>query len=56
MIETVIRIQNSLYLLLSNRPKRFHNSFVIETGLQDFHNVAVIVMRTTFEKLKPIGT
>ena len=41
--------------LLTDRPKGFQNSTVIETGLEDFHNVAVRVMRTTFEKLKPRG-
>ena len=41
--------------LLANRPKGFQNSTVIETGLEDFHNVAVRVMRTTFEKLKTRG-
>ena len=42
-------------MLLTDRPKGFQNSSVIETGLEDFHNVAVRVMSTTFEKLKPRG-
>ena len=40
-------------LLLTNRPKSFQNSSVVETGLSDFHKMAVTVMKTTFEKLKP---
>ena len=40
-------------LLLTNRPKSFQNSSVVETGLSDFHKMAVTVMKTIFEKLKP---
>ena len=39
-------------LLLTNRPKSFQNSSVVETGLSDFHKTTVTVMKTTFEKLK----
>ena len=38
-------------LLLTNRPKSFQNSSVVETGLSDFHKMAVTVMKTTFGKL-----
>ena len=40
-------------LILTNNPNSFENSGVIETGLSDFHNMMVTVMKTTFEKLKP---
>ena len=40
-------------LILTNNPYIFQNSGVIETGLSDFHNIGVTVMKTTFEKLKP---
>ena len=40
-------------LVLTNKPKSFQNSSVVETGLSDFHKMAVTVMKTTFEKLKP---
>ena len=40
-------------LILANNPNSFQNSGVIEAGLSDFHKMAVIVMKTTFEKLKP---
>ena len=40
-------------LILTNNPNSFQNSGVIETGLSDFHNMTVNVMKTTFEKLKP---
>ena len=40
-------------LLLTNRPKSFQNSSVVETGLSNFHKMTVTVMKTTFEKLEP---
>ena len=40
-------------LILTNRPKSFQNSSVVETGLSDFHKMTLTVMKTTFEKLKP---
>ena len=40
-------------LLLTNRPKSFQNSSVLETGLSDFYKMTVTVMKTAFEKLKP---
>ena len=40
-------------LLLTNLPKRFQNSSVVETGLSDFHKMTVTVMKAIFEKLKP---
>ena len=40
-------------LVLTNRPKFFQNTNVVETGLSDFHKIVVIIMETTFRKLKP---
>ena len=40
-------------LILTNSPYSFQNSYVIETGLLDFHKMIVSVMKTTFQKLKP---
>ena len=40
-------------LILTNNPYSFQNSWVIETGLSDFHKMIVSVMKTTFQKLKP---
>ena len=40
-------------MLLTNRPKSFQSSSLVETSLSDFHKMAVTVMKTTFEKLKP---
>ena len=40
-------------LILTNSPYSFQNSCVIETGLSDFHKMIVLVMKTTFQKLKP---
>ena len=39
-------------LILTNSPYSFQNSYVVETGLSDFHKMTVTVMKTTYEKLK----
>ena len=38
-------------LFLTNRPRRFCNVYVIETGLSDFHMMKVFVMKTHYRKL-----
>ena len=40
-------------LMLTNSPRSFQNSCVVETGLSDFHRMIVSVMKTTFQKLPP---
>ena len=40
-------------LMLTNKPRSFKHSCVIETGLSDFHRMTVMVMKATFEKLQP---
>ena len=40
-------------LTLTNTPYSFQNSWAIETGLSDFHKMAVTVSKTTYQKLKP---
>ena len=40
-------------LILTNKPRSFQHSCVIETGLSDFHKMTVTVMKTLFEKLQP---
>ena len=40
-------------LILINNPYSFQNSWLIETGISDFHKMIVPVMKTTFQKLKP---
>ena len=40
-------------LLLTNFPKCFQNSCVIETGLSDSHKMVVTVMKTNLQKLEP---
>ena len=40
-------------LILTNKPRSFQHSCVIETGLSDVHKMTVIVMKTFFEKLQP---
>ena len=40
-------------LMLTNKPRSFKHSCVIETGLSDSHRMTVTVMKATFEKLQP---
>ena len=39
--------------VLTNSSSRFQSSCAIETGLSDFHKMTIMVMKTTFQKLKP---
>ena len=43
----------SIDLILTNSPLSIQSSGVIETGLSEFHKMAVTVMKTTFQKLDP---
>ena len=40
-------------LILTNKPLRFKNTYVIETGLSDFHKIIVAVIKMNFPKRKP---
>ena len=40
-------------LILTNEPRSFQHSCVIETGLPDFLKMTVTAMKTLFEKLQP---
>ena len=40
-------------LILTNVPRMFQSTCVIETGLSDFHLMTVTVMRKTLKKLSP---
>ena len=42
-----------IYLILTNVPRSFQTTCVIETGLSDFHLMTLAVMRKSFKKLKP---
>ena len=39
--------------MLTNKPRSFKDSCVIETSLSDLHRTTVTVMKTSFEKLQP---
>ena len=39
-------------LIITNRPKRFQNSVVIETGLSDFHKMYITVTKMYYSKHK----
>ena len=40
-------------LILTNYPRSFQNSRVIETGLSDCHKMIVTVMKTSYRKIEP---
>ena len=40
-------------LILSNTPRSFQSTCVIETGLSDFHVMTLTVMKKSFRKLQP---
>ena len=40
-------------LMLTNSPRSFQNSMVVETGLSDFHKMTVTVLKMFFQKIKP---
>ena len=40
-------------LTLTNVPRMFQSTCVLETGLSDFHLMTVTVMRKTFKKMRP---
>ena len=39
--------------MLTNRYTSFHTSIAIETGISDYHKMAVTVLKTYFKKIKP---
>ena len=39
--------------IITNRPKSFQDSMVIETGLSDFHKMCITVMKMYYSKQKP---
>ena len=43
----------SIDLILTNRPSYFQHSAVFETGLSDFHLLAVTEFKTGFQKREP---
>ena len=53
---TCYKIPGNLFcidLILTNNPKCFQTSCVVETGLSDFRRMTVTVMKTTFKKFEP---
>ena len=40
-------------LIITNRPKSFQNSMVIETGLSDVHEMCITVTKMYYSKQKP---
>ena len=38
---------------MTNKPLNFRNTYVIETGLSDFHKMVIVVMKMHFPKIKP---
>ena len=42
-----------IHLMITNRPRSFKHSTVVETGLSDFHKMCVTVMKIYYNKQKP---
>ena len=40
--------------MMTNRPRSFKHSMVVEIGLSDFHKMCVTVMKTHYNKEKPL--
>ena len=38
-------------LILTNKPRSFQHSCIIETGLSDFHKITGTIMKTFFDKI-----
>ena len=49
------RYPTCIDLILTNRQKRFQNSTIIKTGLSDFHNLTVTVLKSYFKKTEAQG-
>ena len=47
------RKNSNKFLILTNVPRSFQNTCVLETGLPDFHLMALTVLRKRFKKFKP---
>ena len=50
-------VQNptSIDLILTNKSTSFENSFALETDLSDHHKMVITVLRTSFNKIKPLN-
>ena len=42
-----------MYLIVTNRPKCFQDTMVVETGLSDFNKMSTAVMKIYYTKQKP---
>ena len=40
-------------LILTNRPKSFQNTTLVDTGLSDFHKLTITILKTHFKKAPP---
>ena len=40
-------------LILTNKPQSFYGTYVMETGLSDFHRMTVTILKIYFHKLPP---
>ena len=51
--KTCFKNPTCIDLIITNRPKSFQESQVIETGLSDFHKMSLTVMKVFYNKQKP---
>ena len=51
---TCVKLQNgtSLHVMLTNRPRRFHNTNLIEIDLSDCHRIIISAFRAFFKRLR----
>ena len=49
----VLHNPSCVNLFITNRPKSFQNSTVIETGLSGFHKMSLTVMKVFYQKKRP---
>ena len=45
--------KSTIDLILTNKPKRFHNTCITETGLSTFHKLISTFFKTQITRLKP---
>ena len=43
----------SIDLILTNFPKSFQHTQIVDTGLSDFHKLTLTILKTHFPRLKP---
>ena len=48
-----VEYRSCIDLILTNKPLYFQTTKVIETGLSDFHRLAITILKSSFRKQEP---